>query len=497
MFAELGISEDDWQQTPQAVRTALMVVWQQNRFLMSRCTVYETQVERLQAQVAELETLRLEVAELRERLGRNSQNSSQPPSADPPFQRPARPHQKTGRKRGGQPGHSGYGRKLVPLSEVDRVLELRPTACGQCGSLLLGNDPQPVRRQVSEIPPTRAVITEYQLHTLSCLHCGNANTAVWPADLPTGSFGPRVQAIAAYLTGHLHLSHRAAATALRDLHGLSLGLGSIAALQQQVAQALAQPVATVEKFIAQQSHHHADETGWRTNHKTHWLWVDATAQATRFRIDAHRNQAAAQKLLGNKVQGIVNTDRCGAYNWVNEERRQFCWAHLQRDFQAIAERDGTAGEIGTALLAAVKELFTEWHRYRAGAQDWATFQGAMQPIQQQIKEQLQAGKACGHAKTEGTCQQILQGETSLWTFTRESGVEPTNNAAERAIRPAVLWRRKSFGTQSATGNEFVERILTAVTTLRQQKRNVLDWLTNACTAALGTPAPCCLLPDTS
>jgi hypothetical protein len=199
----------------------------------------------------------LEVAELREPLGRNSQNSSHPPSADPPFQKPTRPHQKSQRNRGGQPGHTGYGRKLVPVAEGDQVIELRPTACEQCGSLLLGADPQPVRRQISAIPPTRAVITEYQLHTLSCLHCGNAHTAAWPAGLPSGSFGPRVQAIAAYLTGHLHLSHRAVRTALRDLHGLSLGLGSIAALQQQVAPALAQPVATVEKFIAQQLHHHA------------------------------------------------------------------------------------------------------------------------------------------------------------------------------------------------------------------------------------------------
>jgi transposase len=148
-------------------------------------------------------------------------------------------------------------------------------------------------------------------------------------------------------------------------------------------------------------------------------------------------------------------------------------------------------------LENVKELFTQWHRYRAGAYDWPTFQRAMPPIQQQINTQLEAGQVCKHAKTAGTCQQILRGETSLWTFTREPGVEPANNAAERALRPAVLWRRKSCGTQSSTGHEFVERILTAVTTLRQQKRNVLEWLTNACTAALGTPAPCCLLPDSS
>lgn len=497
MLAELGLTENDWEQTPPATRSALVFLWQHNLRLMSRCATYEAQVERLQAQVTELESLRLEVAELRERLGRNSQNSSQPPSADPPFQRPARPLTKRERKRGAQPGHPGTGRKLVPLAEVDRVVKLRPTACQDCGSLLLGEDPQPQRRQISEIPPTHATVTEYQLHTLSCLHCGQTNTAAWPADLPVGSFGPRVQAITGYLTGQLHLSHRAAATALQDLHGLTLGIGSIAALQRQVSTALAQPVATVEKFIAQQAHHHADETSWQMQHKICWLWVDVTAEATRFRIDASRSQAAAQELLGAKVKGTVNTDRYGAYHWLDEERRQFCWSHLQRDFQAISERTGAAATIGAALLTATKELFTAWHRYRAGELDWGAFQTTMGPIQTRVKEQLQAGQACGQAKTAGTCQHILAEEAALWTFVRVEGVEPTNNAAERALRPAVLWRRQSLGTQSAAGNTFVERILTAVTTLRQQKRNVLAWLTNACTAALGQDAPCCLLPDSS
>ena len=119
MLAELGLSEEDWSHTPPAARTALTVLWQQNRMLHSRCAAYEAQVARLQAQVAELEKLRLEVTELRERLGRNSGNSSQPPSADPPAQRRARVREAGGRKRGGQPGHLGHGRKLVPGEKVD------------------------------------------------------------------------------------------------------------------------------------------------------------------------------------------------------------------------------------------------------------------------------------------------------------------------------------------------------------------------------------------
>jgi transposase len=172
-------------------------------------------------------------------------------------------------------------------------------------------------------------------------------------------------------------------------------------------------------------------------------------------------------------------------------------AHLKRDFQAFAERAGQSAEIGRALLAQVKELFTYWHEWRGGRRDWPSFQRVMQPVQARVEQLLEQGAAGDHAKTASTCRQILKRETALWTFARVAGVEPTNNAAERSLRRAVLWRRKSCGTQSAAGSQFVERILTAVTTLGQQGRDVLAWLTAACMAATGAPTPCCLLPDTS
>ena len=497
MLAELGLTEEDWSQTPPAAHAALTLLWQQNLLLQSRCAAYEVQVERLQVQVGELEKLSLEVAELRERLGRNSGNSSQPPSSDPPHQRRARTPASSGRQRGGQPGHPGHGRKLLPVEKVDRVVELRPVSCQQCGSLLLGDDPQPLRRQLSEVPPAQAVTTEYRAHALTCLHCGARNTAAWPADLPAGSFGPRAQAVVAYLTGRLNLSQRDVTEALQVLHGLPLSLGSVPALQQQVSAALAQPVETAQRFVAQQPRHYVDETGWFEQHRLQWLWVDATSQVTTFYLYQGRGQKQAQAILGSKFAGVVTTDRYHAYHWLPDERRQLCWAHLKRDFQAFAERAGQSVDIGQALLAEVKELFTRWYELRSGRCAWPTFQQAVTPIQARVKQLLEQGTQCEHAKTAGTCRQILKRETALWTFTRIEGVEPTNNAAERSLRRAVLWRRKSFGTQSATGSQFVARILTVVTTLRQQGRDVLAGLTAACSAATGTATPCCLLPDTS
>ena len=173
--------------------------------------------------------------------------------------------------------------------------------------------------------------------------------------------------------------------------------------------------------------------------------------------------------------------------------RQICWAHLKRDFQAIAERAGDAGKIGAKLLAQVKALFKQWHQCRALALRPQLVQ-RLTPIKTKIKKLLQAGSQLSHEKTRHTCQHILKVWDALWTFARVEGVEPTNNNAERPLRRAVLWRRKSFGTQSATGSTFVARILTTITTLRQQKRNVLEYLAQACTAALTQTPPPSLLP---
>ena len=132
---------------------------------------------------------------------------------------------------------------------------------------------------------------------------------------------------------------------------------------------------------------------------------------------------------------------------------------------------------------------------RDGTLDRATFTLLVAPLQAELHALLEAGRAIRHAKTRHLCGHLLTLEPALWTFVTVSGVEPTNNSAERALRRAVLWRRRSFGTQSAAGSRFVEHILTAVTTLRQQDREVLDYLTATTQAATaGVPIPS-LLPE--
>ena len=497
MFKDLGISEEDWDSTPQSVKTALIALQHQARLLEIRFTAYEKKLAALEAKEAEIENLKTEVAALRERLGQNSTNSSRPPSSDPPQASRHSRREASGKKQGAQVGHPGAGRALKPVEEVDHVVDLRPQRCHKCGRRLRGDDLTPARHQASEIPPAQVEVTEYRRHTLACQTCGVKTEAEWSYEIPKGSFGSRLQATVAYLTGRLGLSHRDCVEALSVLHGASLSLGSVSALQRQVSEALAAPVETAREFVHHQAVNHVDETGWHEQSKLNWLWVNATPQVTAFRLAAKRDAATAREVIGQAKTSIITTDRYLGYSWLATTRRQVCWAHLKRDFQAISERGGESQVIGEALLEETKEVFRLWHQVIDGTLSRHKFQKLMMPVEQRVKELLAEGRDCRSSKTRGTCRQIRAVEAALWTFVRVSGVEPTNNAAERALRRAVLWRRKSFGTQSAAGSRFVERLLTVVTTLRQQGRDVMAYLTAVCASFLGESDSICLLPDSS
>lgn len=463
--------EEEWAQTPPAVREFVLA---------------------LIAHVQELET---ELSALRERVNRNSRNSSKPPSSDGP-DAPPEPSQRarSERKRGGQPGHKGTTRKLVPIEQVKASYDIKPETCRQCGHVLEGQDPEPHRHQVTEIPPVIAEVVEYRLHTLSCPDCGTETCAEGPPGVPQGAFGPRLQAMVSLLTGRYRLSKRDTAEVMGDFFQADISVGSICALEQRSSEAISGPVEEAGEYVKGQSTVHMDETGWREANKRAWLWVAATSLVTVFLIRCSRGGKVAKEMLGETFSGILSSDRWSAYNWLPVASRQLCWSHLLRNFQAFVERGGESQRIGEAILAQSDLMFQWWHRVRDGTMTRATFQAKMRPIQQKIGQLLRQGTACAHDKTAGTCHDILKREEALWTFVHVEGVEPTNNLAERQVRHGVLWRKMCFGTQSQAGSRFAERIMTVVATLKQQQRNVLDYLTEACDAAnWGRPAPS-LLP---
>ncbi len=271
--------------------------------------------------------------------------------------------------------------------------------------------------------------------------------------------------------------------------------GSVAGLCRATAAALAGPVAAVGATLPVAPVVNADETRWPHAGRTAWLWVAVTGLATVFTIAASRGNRAIKALLGEDYTGVVGSDRYSAYAWLDEACRQVCWAHLKRDFAGLVDRGGAAKEVGTAALALVHDLFAVWHQYRAGHLDRAGLSAQMQPVQDAFDTLLDAAGIAGPDPRAATlCRALDRLWPALWTFVDADGVAPTNNAAERALRPAVLWRKGSYGTQSEGGARFAERLLTVTATCRQHGRSVLDYLTDACTAVQrGLPAPSLLL----
>jgi transposase len=384
---------------------------------------------------------------------------------------------------------------LLPQEDVDKIVPVKPRRCRRCAAPLDGIDPVPRRHQVTELPPLRPLVTEYQLHTLACVRCGAATAATLPTGVPHGAFGPRLEATVAVCTGVYHLSRRTTVGLLTDLCGVELALGTVSACEQAASEAVAESVAAAHRYVQQQEVVHVDETGWREGRQRAWLLVMVSALVTVFLVHDRRGAVAARAPIG-KREAILVSDRWSAYKHWPIEQRQLCWAHLLREFTAFTEWGGAAARFGRALLKDAATMFAAWHRVRDGTLTHRRFWQQMRPLPRRVERRLRRGMTGTDTKTGATCRDLVQLPTALWTFIDVPGVDPTNNAAERALRSAVLWRKGSFGTHSATGSRFAERMLTVATTLKQQGRNVVDYMAQACWASLhGQPAPS-LLPET-
>lgn len=416
------------------------------------------------------------VRDLESRLKLNSTNSSKPPSSDPIGMKRRPPAPRSRKKRGGQPGHGKFQRRLVPPEKVHETLHCKPPTCRRCGQGLSGDDPKPLIHQVAELPKVEPIVNEYRLHRLTCAGCGTVTCGNLPAGVPTGCFGPYLQAVLATLAGVYRLSKRQIQQMAADLFGLSISTGMIPKLERRSAAALEAPYNELATNVHQINVVNIDETSWRENRRKAWLWVTVTRFFTVFSIAKNRSAAIARALLGSQDEQIVGSDRLTAYDWIMPAGRQVCWAHLRRDFQAMIDRGGPGASIGRQLLSLSNRLFRNWHRVRDGTLPWNVFQERMNRLRREVKQALQKGNTCSCAKTAATCFEILKVEEGLWTFARVEGLEPTNNAAERALRHAVIWRRISGGTDSVNGSRFVDRMLTIAATCRQQGLNILDYL---------------------
>jgi len=445
----------------------------------------------LQQRIADLEG---RLRGLEEQARRNATNSALPPSANPPQAPKPVVKPRTGRKPGGQPGHPHHPRLRLPPERVRRTVIHRPKACERCHEPLPAepapHDPEPTWHQVVELPEVSAFAVEHQGHGRTCPGCGHLTWAAIPADVRQTALGPNLAAAVAYLTGCLHLSRRAAQEAVEDLFGAPLALGSVTALEQEVSAGLQPAYAAAAAAARAAAVKNVDETSWkRAGHKC-WLWAVVTEAVLFFAIHRSRGDAGLRALLGDAVAGIIGSGRWVVYDQFRACRRQLCWAHLLRDFQAMVERGGASRRLGHELLLFAEDVFHGWYRVRDGTWARATYRRFIDEQRPWLREQLAAGARLRDAKTAAVCRNLLAWEPALWAFVRVEGVEPTNNAAERALRTAVLWRKRSFGCHSEAGCRFAERMLTVVQTLRQQGRQVLTFLRQTVVAhRQGQPAP--------
>jgi transposase len=338
---------------------------------------------------------------------------------------------------------------------------------------------EPICVQVWEIPPISAEVTEHRGYRVRCPHCA---ALVPPPDLPAGVFGPRLTALGSLLHGRFRLSMRETAEAFVALFGVPIGPGSVSALCQEVNAALTEPYDGVRAHVEAEDHANVDETGWKQAGERRWLWVAVTALCTLFVVATNRSAAILANLLGETFDGVVSSDRCKAYLSIPIERRQICWAHLKRNLTAFAERSGEVGDWGKGAIGLVEKVFAAWYRYKDGGGDRAALQAEIAPLRAQGKKLWERGTTLPSWMARAFCHDVIKLEPALWTFVAVEGIEPTNNAAERALRPAVLWRKGCFGADSDSGNSFVAKILTAAATCRQQERGLLSYLTEAVAA---------------
>lgn len=448
------------------------------------CAVLREQVAELMALVKELqgtvERQAKEIAKLHARIKPTSRNSSTPPSSDP-F-RPRKPRSGSKRKQGGQPGHEGKGRDLGP---PDEVLCEKPHACDRCGTALVGDDPAPHRHQVAEIPEPKVVITEYQLHALTCTCCGHKTRAKLPNGVPQTQFGPNIHAVVATMTGRYRLSKREAQQCMADVHGLAMSLGSISNIERRVSGPLAPAHAEALQDVQDASVKHVDETSWRQQGKSAFVWLAATLNTVVCLIRGSRSSDVAKELIGEQPTGIIVSDRYCGYSFVADEQRQVCWAHLRRDFQKMAEGEKEHRQIGHDLLALTDAMFERWHSFRDGRTQRGELARHSFGIRLKMFALLDRGARSRGHRTPSLCRGILKTEACMWTFVDAPGVEPTNNDAERAVRPAVIYRKSSFGAQSDRGSRFVERMQTVAGTLARRQQNLFGFVRQAAVAALG------------
>ncbi len=448
MEAKRPFSQLDWLSTPQAVRDYIVYL--------------EKTIFQMQQQLGQLEK-RTEKLEVQTKM--NSLNSSKPPSSDSPFSKKNKNKKKSKRKRGGQKGHKGYQQKMLEPSKVQYIM---PIDCN-CGQLDL--DPDSIKpfytHQHIELPKMKMDVTHFILQKGKC-QCGKTVKAKVPTEFSSG-YGPRLSAVIAELSGSHGASRQTVQDFCHSVLGFAISTGAIQRIIDRSSQAILPIYNAIGNQARQSDVNGVDETSWFKSGKLHWLWTMVNHVAAFFMIHPNRSKQAFHNLVED-WKGILISDNYGVYvNWINQ--RQTCLAHLIRKAKGLAERkDQSIKRFGESILKEL-QLLCHWARKPPDEKQWTDFYSRLL-----LLLMLYEG---GDDDAGQLARSIGREMESLWVFLDENTVEPTNNRAERALRFAVLWRKRSNGTQSDKGNRWVERILSLKQTCRIRAMPVFPILVNA------------------
>ena len=441
----------------------------------------------IRAQAELLSALQAQVQVLQERVNLNSRNSSKPPSSDGPGAGNRAQRRASQRKRGAQPGHKGHSRAMLDASEVDSIVDCKPEAVCECGAAVqLADEPQ--RHQVFDVPPLRARVDEYRLYSGRCRGCGKPHAGALPPGVPKGQLGPRALSLVGVLGTRYHLTQRKIRNLLDQLMGLSFSVGAISQAHGKVARALKAPVAEAAASLCRAPALWMDETHYPREGIANWVWAAVQPRLAVFAIYPTRARYVIPDLIGSDCAAVVTTDRYAGYAFIVAERRQVCWAHLLRDFNRIAQRQGMAGRIGRRLRGLGLVMF------RRRGQD--RLQGRnLEGLQRRVRAALQLGAQQAQcSRTAKTCANVLKLWSALWSFTTNPILQPTNNAAEQALRSLVLKRKISGPTRSLRGDQFLSRGFSVHETCLRQGADLWHFMHQAVLAFIDKTAAPSLLP---
>lgn len=422
--------------------------------------------------------LKIENAGLKERLNSNSSNSSLRPSSDFKKKKKKKKNNResSGKKSGGQPGHKGHHRELLPADQVDSFQKCPlPDNC-LCGGNIKPSDDY-MRHQSHELPILKLHVTEYQLQKGCCENCNHKHIASLPAGISWGITGPRLTAFMSDLVTKYGLSRREQKNFLSEHFNFNISLGTVFNKQKIVNVAMEIPVAELLPIVKESISVHSDETGHNRDGKNQWMWGFISSTAAHFSIHASRSKKVLRTMMGD-FKNIVVSDRYAAYNIFDSSQRQMCWAHLKRDFTKLSEKDDKiVARIGKNLLESELALFKIWHEFKSEKISHDELLRQAKPIQRRIGELLEQGSYTDPIlKAARFCKNLLENFNALWTFLETENVEPTNNHAERSLRASVIWRKKYFCTRSDYGTEYVARSASINVTCRLQGKSSFEIL---------------------